>query len=203
MIAANTTFDGKVAEALGDLFVEAIAAPDFSEEALTVLANRANCRLMRMKRLPEPGFLVRSVRGGLLAQTPDSGAEEDWRVVTERPPTEAESAALRFAWKTVAHVKSNAIVLGKGTATVGIGGGLPSRVDAVKLAAQKAGEAANGAVLASDAFFPFPDGPEAAAEAGVTAIIQPGGSVRDEMVIDTCNRLGLAMVFTGARHFRH
>jgi phosphoribosylaminoimidazolecarboxamide formyltransferase/IMP cyclohydrolase len=203
VIAANITFDGATAEALGDLFVEAIAAPEFSEEALSVLASRKNCRLLQMKRLPQPGFLLRSVRGGLLAQTPDTGADENWQVVTERQPTEAEAAALRFAWKAVAHVKSNAIVLGKGTATVGIGGGLPSRVDAVKLAAQKAGEAAGGSVLASDAFFPFPDGPEAAAEAGVTAIIQPGGSVRDETVIDACNQLGLAMVFTGVRHFRH
>lgn len=203
VIAANTIFDEATALALGDLFVEAIAAPDFSEGALDALANRANCRLLRMKRLPQPGFLVRSVRGGLLAQTPDRGTEEGWQIVTERQPTDAEVKSLHFAWKAVAHVKSNAIVLGKGAATVGIGGGLPSRVDAVKLAASKAGDAAQGAVLASDAFFPFPDGPEAAAEVGITAIIQPGGSVRDELVVDACNRLGLAMVFTGVRHFRH
>ena len=112
-------------------------------------------------------------------------------------------AALKFAWIAGQHVKSNAIVFAAGTATVGIGGGLPSRVDAAKLAATKAGEKAKGAVMASDAFFPFPDGVEAAAEAGVTAIVQPGGSMRDEQVIEAANRLGLAMVFTGVRHFRH
>jgi phosphoribosylaminoimidazolecarboxamide formyltransferase / IMP cyclohydrolase len=124
-------------------------------------------------------------------------------VMTERQPSEAEWTALKFAWRACQHVKSNAIVLAAGTATVGIGGGLSSRVDAAKLAATKAGERANGAVLASDAFFPFPDGVETAATAGVTAVIQPGGSIRDQEVIDTANRLGLAMVFTGVRHFKH
>jgi len=124
-------------------------------------------------------------------------------VVTDRQPTEEETAALKFAWKACQHVKSNAIVFAAGTATVGIGGGLPSRVDAAQLAATKAGEKAQGAVLASDAFFPFPDGVEAAAGVGVTAVIQPGGSIRDEEVIEAANRLGLAMVFTGVRHFRH
>jgi phosphoribosylaminoimidazolecarboxamide formyltransferase/IMP cyclohydrolase len=139
----------------------------------------------------------------VLAQTHDRGDAPEWKVVTKRAPSEAEMESLRFAWKVVKHVKSNAIVLAQGRATVGIGGGLPSRVDAVKHAAYKAGERVAGSVLASDAFFPFPDGPEAAAEVGVTALVQPGGSVRDEAVIEAADRLGLAMCFTGMRHFRH
>ncbi len=123
--------------------------------------------------------------------------------MTDRQPSQVELAALKFAWTACQHVKSNAIVFANGPATVGIGGGLPSRVDAVKLAATKAGDKAKGAVMASDAFFPFPDGIEAAAAAGVTAVVQPGGSMRDETVIEAANRLGLAMVFTGVRHFRH
>jgi len=136
-------------------------------------------------------------------QERDRGDRAEWQVVTRRAPTDAEMAALRFAWQAVAHVKSNAILLAQGEAAVGIGGGLPSRVDAVRLAAAKAGEQAQGAVLASDAFFPFSDGVELAAEAGVTAIVQPGGSVRDQPVIEAADRLGLAMCFTGVRHFRH
>ena len=203
VIACNRPFDGATARALGDLFVEAIAAPDFTVEAREILADRRSCRLLRVKPLPPMRYSLRSVRGGLLAQTPDTGDGADWRVVTKRAPNEEEMAALRFAWRAVKHVKSNAIVLARGTATVGIGGGLPSRVDAVKLAVEKAGERAAGAVLASDAFFPFPDGPEVAAGAGVTAIVQPGGSIRDEEVIAAADRLGLAMCFTGVRHFRH
>ncbi|HQA66918.1 MAG TPA: bifunctional phosphoribosylaminoimidazolecarboxamide formyltransferase/IMP cyclohydrolase, partial [Aggregatilineales bacterium] len=199
----NRPFDRDTAEALGDLFVEAIAAPDFTPEAVEALQARKNCRLVRMRDLPGQSLLLRSVRGGVLAQTPDPGDEAEWRVVTRRQPTGDELAALRFAWRAVRHVKSNAIVLAQGTATVGIGGGLPSRVDAVELAVKKAGARARGAVLASDAFFPFPDGPEAAAAAGVTAIVQPGGSVRDDAVIAAADALGLAMCFTGVRHFRH
>jgi phosphoribosylaminoimidazolecarboxamide formyltransferase/IMP cyclohydrolase len=123
--------------------------------------------------------------------------------VTQRAPTDAELRSLRFAWQAVAHVKSNAILLAQGEAAVGIGGGLPSRVDAVRLALAKAGKRTQGAVLASDAFFPFPDGVALAAEGGVTAVVQPGGSVRDDQVIATADRLGLAMCFTGVRHFRH
>ena len=129
--------------------------------------------------------------------------DTEWRIVSKRQPTEDEIQAMKFAWTACQHVKSNAIVFAAGQATVGIGGGLPSRVDAVKLAATKAGDKAQGAVMASDAFFPFPDGPEAAAAAGVTAIVQPGGSVRDDLVIETVDQLGLAMIFTGVRHFRH
>jgi len=203
VIACNRPFDEGIAAALGELFVEAIAAPAFSAAAREILTSRPNCRLLQIDPVADPGYGLRSVRGGLLAQTHDLGEATDWKVVTKRAPTEDEMAALRFAWKVVKHVKSNAIVLAQGRASVGIGGGLPSRVDAVKHAAYKAGERAAGSVLASDAFFPFPDGPEAAAEVGVTAIVEPGGSVRDESVIEAADRLGLAMCFTGMRHFRH
>ena len=209
IIAANRPFDGEVALALGDLFVEAIAAPIFTAEAREVLAQRPNCRLLEMSGAEERGnrgaWEMRSVRGGLLVQEEDRVAEDEanWEVVTEREPTTEELEALRFAWKVVKHVKSNAIVLGWGTATVGVGAGQMSRVDAVRLAIAKAGERAQGAVLASDAFFPFPDGVEEAARAGVTAIVQPGGSKGDASVIEAANAHGLAMLFTGVRHFRH
>ena len=203
VIAASAPFDREAAEALGDLFVEAIAAPAFTDGAREALANRKSCRLLEIGNVPGVGFELRSVRGGVLAQTLDADQGEAWRVVSERAPTEAELESLRFGWKAVAHVKSNAIVFAQGRATVGIGGGLPSRVDAVKLAAEKAGERARGAVMASDAFFPFADGVEAAAAAGVTAVVEPGGSVRDEEVIAAADRLGMALVFTDVRHFRH
>ncbi len=205
VIAANREFDAETALALGDLFVEAIAAPAFSAEAREVLAGRKNCRLVEIPEAVQAELELRAIAGGVLVQQRDFGdpAGTEWRVVTERQPSDEEAAALKFVWKACQHVKSNAIVFAAGTATVGIGGGLPSRVDAAQLAAAKAGEKAQGAVLASDAFFPFPDGVEAAAQAGVTAVVQPGGSIRDEQVIEAANRLGLAMVFTGARHFRH
>jgi phosphoribosylaminoimidazolecarboxamide formyltransferase/IMP cyclohydrolase len=203
VIAANRTFDGPTARALGDLFVEAIAAPAFTDEAQEVLSARKGCRLVALGQTVSEKVEMRSIRGGFVLQERDQGDQAEWKTVTKRAPTEAEMAALRFAWQAVAHVKSNAILLAQGKAAVGIGGGLPSRVDAVRLAAAKAGERAQGAVLASDAFFPFPDGVEIAAEAGVTAIVQPGGSVRDQQVIEATNRLGLAMCFTGVRHFRH
>ncbi len=205
VIAVNREFDEQIAGALGELFVEAIAAPAFSDEARQVLADRQNCRLVEIGDPIMPSVELRTVAGGILAQQRDSGdpKDADWRVVTDRQPTEAELASLRFAWQACQQVKSNAIVFAAGTATIGIGGGLPSRVDAVQLAAAKAGEQADGAVMASDAFFPFPDGIEAAAAAGVKAVIQPGGSVRDEAIIEAANKLGLAMVFTGVRHFRH
>jgi phosphoribosylaminoimidazolecarboxamide formyltransferase/IMP cyclohydrolase len=205
VIAVNQPFDADTANALGELFVEAIAAPTFSPEARKILSTRKNCRLVEIAESILPALEMRTVAGGLLVQQRDSGdpTEAGWRVATDRHPTEAETEALEFAWRACQHVKSNAIVFAAGTATVGIGGGLPSRVDAVKLAAAKADAQANGAVMASDAFFPFPDGIEAAAAAGVTAVVQPGGSVRDELVIEAANRLGVAMVFTGVRHFRH
>jgi phosphoribosylaminoimidazolecarboxamide formyltransferase/IMP cyclohydrolase len=145
------------------------------------------------------------VRGGLLAQTPDVSAPDDsnWRVVTARRPTDEELAALRFAWRAVKHVKSNAIVFVRGTATVGVGAGQMNRVDSVRLAAWRAGERARGAVMGSDAYFPFPDSIEAAAEAGVSACIQPGGSQHDPETIAAADRLSMAMILTGERHFRH
>ena len=203
VIACNRPFDRPTAEALGKLFVEAIAAPEFTDEALEKLAGRKNCRLLKMKPLEDPAVMMRSVRAGMLIQTMDRSEDAEWTIATEKQPTDQEMAALRFAWKVVKHVKSNAIVIANETATLGIGGGQPSRVDAVKIAVEKAGDQVKGAVLASDAFFPFPDGPEVAAQAGVTAIVQPGGSIRDEIVIEAANKLGIAMVFTGARHFRH
>jgi phosphoribosylaminoimidazolecarboxamide formyltransferase/IMP cyclohydrolase len=217
IIAVNRPFDGEVALALGELFVEAIAAPAFTAEAREVLSERPNCRLLEMSGAGEQGsrgaeeqgrrgaWEMRSVRGGLLLQEEDAIFEDEtaWKVVTERRPTAKELEALRFAWKVVKHVKSNAIVLAKGTTTVGIGAGQMSRVDAVRLAIAKADERARGAVLASDAFFPFPDAVEEAAGAGVTAIVQPGGSRGDARVIEAADAHGLAMLFTGVRHFRH
>jgi phosphoribosylaminoimidazolecarboxamide formyltransferase/IMP cyclohydrolase len=209
IIAANRPFDGDVALALGDLFVEAIAAPAFTSEAREVLAERPNCRLLEMLGAGEQGskgeWEIRSVRGGLLVQEADTTAEDeaDWNVVTERRPTAEELEALSFAWRVVKHVKSNAIVLARETATVGVGAGQMSRLDAVRLAVAKAEERARGSVLASDAFFPFPDGVKEAAQAGATAIVQPGGSRRDAEVIEAANAHGLAMLFTGVRHFRH
>ena len=211
IIAANRPFDGEVALALGDLFVEAIAAPDFTAEAREVLAKRPNCRLLQMAGTADSAWEMRSVRGGLLVQEEDTVVEDEagWKVVTERQSTAEEIEALRFAWKVVKHVKSNAILLARGTATVGVGAGQMSRVDAVRLAvgkaahASQAGKGARGTVLASDAFFPFPDGVEEAARAGVTAVVQPGGSRGDASVIEAADAHGLAMLFTGVRHFRH
>jgi phosphoribosylaminoimidazolecarboxamide formyltransferase/IMP cyclohydrolase len=207
VIAANRMVEDDLVEALGSLFIEAIAAPGFSASAQTTLnAKRANCRLLQIPH-PYDGseFDVRSVHRGLLVQSADMGDPDGtiMKTVTERVPTEQELAALQFAWKAVQHVKSNAIVLAVEGATIGIGGGLPSRVDAVKLAVTKASDKARGAVMASDAFFPFADGIEAAVEAGITAVIQPGGSIRDKEVIEAANKANIAMVFTGTRHFRH
>lgn len=206
VIAANRAIDCATAKEMHELFVEAIAAPGFDAEALECLAqHKPNCRLVGIPRPVEELWSLRSVAGGVLVQSIDHGdpPDSEWQVVTRRQPTGDELAALHFAWQACRHVKSNAIVLVRGRATVGIGGGLPSRVDAVKLAVAKAGERARGAVMASDAFFPFSDGVEVAAEAGVTAVVQPGGAVRDEAVIATADGLGLTMIFTGVRHFRH
>jgi phosphoribosylaminoimidazolecarboxamide formyltransferase/IMP cyclohydrolase len=153
----------------------------------------------------EPRYEWRSINHGLLRQAVDMGdpAAAEWKVVSQRQPTEAEWIALRFAWKACQHVKSNAIVFAQGEATVGIGGGQPNRVACVRIAAEHAGERAQGAVMASDAFFPFADSVEVAAQAGITAVIQPGGSVRDEESIAAADQAGMAMVVTGVRHFRH
>ncbi len=206
VIAANRPFDDGAVRALGDLFVECIAAPGFTAAALEMLAGRKNLRLVDMPVLElEPLFELRSVNQGVLRQAIDLGdpPQADWKVVSSRPPSEAEWQALRFAWKACQHVKSNAIVFARGEATVGIGGGQPNRVDCVRIAAQRAGEKARGAVMASDAFFPFPDSVEEAAKAGITAIVEPGGSLRDAEAIAAAETHGIALVFTGARHFRH
>jgi phosphoribosylaminoimidazolecarboxamide formyltransferase/IMP cyclohydrolase len=206
VIAANRPLDCATTKEMRELFVEAVVAPSFEDEALECFAeHKPSCRLLAIPDTMQPPWQLRSVTGGVLMQSVDHGDPPgvEWRVLTQRAPNDAEMDSLRFAWRACQHVKSNAIVLARGVATVGIGGGLPSRVDAVKLAVAKAGERARGAVLASDAFFPFPDGVEVAAEAGVTAVVQPGGSVKDEAVIAAADRLGVAMVFTGVRHFRH
>ncbi|HEX3051431.1 MAG TPA: bifunctional phosphoribosylaminoimidazolecarboxamide formyltransferase/IMP cyclohydrolase [Aggregatilineaceae bacterium] len=207
VIAVNRIVDDMFVAALDTLFVEAIAAPDFTPTAQQLLAEkRRNCRVLRMEQQPSGlGLEIRGITSGLLIQTPDRGdpAGTNWKVVTERRPSSDELQAMRFAWKAAQHVKSNAIVIAWSNATVGIGGGLPSRVDATYLAVHKAGERARGAALASDAFFPFPDSIQVAAQAGVTCVVQPGGSIRDAEVIEAANAAGLAMVFTGIRHFRH
>lgn len=221
IIAVNRTADLALAEAMADLFVEVVVAPDYTEEALAKYRRKANLRILRPNhpvtqslrdgsQLPNHPMIhseasLRTIQGGLLVQSPDAQIEPaaSWQVVTERQPTPAELADLDFAWRVAKHTKSNAIVFVKDQATVGVGAGQMSRVDSVYLAARRAGERSAGSVMASDAFFPFPDGVEAAAAAGVTAVAQPGGSMRDADVIAACDRLGLAMGFTGARHFRH
>jgi len=206
IIATNREVDLPLVQEIGSLFVEVLAAPGYTADALDWLAeHKKNCRVMVARSSGADGLVMRSVAGGLLAQTPDTrGVDEStWQVVTQRQPTEAERRSLAFAWLAAKHVKSNAIVFIQGTATVGVGAGQMNRVDSVYLAARRAGDRAVGAVLGSDAFIPFPDSIEAAAAAGVTAVIQPGGSLRDEEAIAAADRLGMAMVFTGERHFRH
>jgi len=206
IIAVNRPVEADLVEALGKLFVEVLVAPDFSDEALARLAaTRRGCRVVRAPVVAPPGPALRPITGGLLAQEPDHLPVDRaaWQVVTRRPPTVEELAALAFAWRVAKHVRSNAIVLARGEATVGVGAGQMSRVDAVHLAARRAGPRASGAALASDAFFPFPDGLELAADAGVKAVAQPGGSMRDAEVIAAADARGVAMVLTGVRHFRH
>ena len=206
VIASNRLFAGETAEAIGSLFVECIIAPGFTAEARAVLAKKKNLRLVESFALKiEPDYELRTISGGILKQNLDHGDPEgtEWKVVTSRQPTPEEWTALRFAWKACQHVKSNAIVFAKGEATVGIGGGQPNRVDCVGIAIQRAGDHASGAVMASDAFFPFADSVETAAAAGVTAVVQPGGSIRDQESLAAAEAAGMAMVVTGVRHFRH
>jgi len=209
IIATNREVDLPLVQEIGSLFVEVLAAPAYTTDALAWLAaHKKNCRVMVAQggaAASARALAMRSVQDGLLVQTPDDrGVDEStWQVVTQRQPTEAERRSLAFAWLAAKHVKSNAIVFIQGTATVGVGAGQMNRVDSVYLAARRAGDRAVGAVLGSDAFIPFPDSIEAAAAAGVTAVIQPGGSLRDEEAIAAADRLGMAMVFTGERHFRH
>jgi phosphoribosylaminoimidazolecarboxamide formyltransferase/IMP cyclohydrolase len=204
VIALNRTLDEETAREISKTFIEAIAAPDYTAEALDILRAKRNLRLMRVA----PGsdrLVVKSISGGYLAQTADDARLDRAAAVvkTKREPTEEEWTALEFAWKVAKHVKSNAIVYARAGQAVGVGAGQMSRVDSVKLGAMKAVLPLAGTVVGSDAFFPFPDGVEEAARNGATAFIQPGGSVRDAEVIAAADRLGLAMVFTGVRHFRH
>jgi phosphoribosylaminoimidazolecarboxamide formyltransferase/IMP cyclohydrolase len=211
VIACNRVVNEAFVEALGDLFIECLVATGFNDGARQRLETRHNLRLLKMPATePSEHYELRSVVGGLLWQTLDFGDPSDappWRVVTHRQPSEREMAEMRFAWGACQSVKSNAVVLARSDSqcrfTVGIGGGQPNRVDCVRIAGERAGERAAEAVLASDAFFPFPDGVEIASTLGVTAIVQPGGSVRDEAVIKTADDMGLTMVFTGVRRFRH
>ena len=204
VIGLNRTVDGDAAQEIAKLFVEAIAAPAFTAEALERFAAKKNLRLVEVHSAP-PRPVVKNVSGGLLLQDADTGrvTEGELKVVTWRPPTAEELRSLLFAWRVCKHVKSNAIVYARDGQTLGVGAGQMSRVDAARFGAMKAVLPLIGCVAASDAFFPFPDGLEAVAQAGATAIIQPGGSVRDDEVIAAADKLGLAMVFTGIRHFRH
>lgn len=205
VLAFNREVDKETAGEVAKLFVEAIAAPSYAPEALAILTAKKNLRLVKVKPLAKPELVIKSITGGLLAQTADAEAlvEGQLQVKTTRPPTAEEMKALLFAWKVCKHVKSNAIVYANAGQSVSVGAGQMSRVDSAKFGAAKAVLPLKGTVVASDAFFPFPDGLEEAAKHGVTAAIQPGGSVKDDDVIAAANRLGLAMVFTGVRHFRH
>lgn len=205
IIAVNRSADLALAEAMADLFVEVVIAPDYEADALERFQRKKNLRILRPAALVASGLALRTIEGGLLAQSPDAQIEPAaaWQAVTQRQPTAAELADLDFAWRVAKHTKSNAIVFVKDHATVGVGAGQMSRVDSVYLAARRAGQRAVGSAMASDAFFPFADGVEVAAEFGITAVVQPGGSLRDAEVIAACDKFGLAMCFTGARHFRH
>jgi phosphoribosylaminoimidazolecarboxamide formyltransferase/IMP cyclohydrolase len=213
VIGFNRTVDAAAAEVLAEpgRFVEAIVAPDFEPAALEVLTTKpkwkANVRLMKVGPLDDAQarWQLRQIEGGLLVQEADTtdDPEGEWKVVTAARPQGNQMQDLRFAWAVCRHVKSNAIVVAKEQTLLGAGAGQMSRVDSVGIAIEKAGERGRGGVLASDAFFPFPDSIEQAAAAGITAIIQPGGSKRDDEVIAACNRHNIAMVFTGRRHFKH
>lgn len=204
VIGVNRTVDGEAAEEMAKLFLEVIAAPAFDDDAKARFAAKKNLRLVEVTNAPQK-WVLKNVSGGILLQDADIRQlqDSDLKVVTERQPTPQEKRTLLFAWKVCKHVKSNAIVYARDGQTVGIGAGQMSRVDSCKIGAMKAVLPLKDTVAASDAFFPFPDGVEKIAKAGATAIIQPGGSVRDQEVIEAANRLGLAMIFTGVRHFRH
>src|SRR5205085_12075016 len=218
IVAVNRKLDAEAAHAITDIFTEVIIAPEASEEAVAIVGAKKNLRLLVAGDLPDPrsgGMIVKSVAGGLLVQSRDNAVVDDMalKVVTKRAPTDAELRDLKFAFRVAKHVKSNTIVYAKDLATVGIGAGQMSRVDSARIAARKAQDAAReaklaepmtrGSVVASDAFFPFADGLLVAIEAGATAVIQPGGSVRDDEVIRAADEARSAVVFTGVRHFRH
>ncbi len=218
IIAVNRPLDGPTAEAISGIFTEVVVAPAADDAAKAVFAKKKNLRLLLSGDLPDarrPGLMMKSIAGGMLVQSRDNGAiaEADLKVVTKRQPTDQELADCLFAWTVAKHVKSNAIVYAKGGATAGVGAGQMNRLESARIAAWKAKDAAEkagwaeprtiGSAVASDAFFPFADGLLAAVEAGATAVIQPGGSIRDEDVIAAADAAGLAMLFTGMRHFRH
>lgn len=210
IVAANRIVDGDTAEKLSEIFLEIVLAPGFTQEALDILTKKKNIRLLDMgEHVPsEPGesqFVVTSIDGGMVIQQSDVHAIDpaELTIATDRAPSEEELKQLLFSWKVVKHVKSNAIVLAADNMTVGVGAGQMNRVGAAKIAIEQAGDKARGAVLASDAFFPMGDTLEMAAKAGITAVIQPGGSIKDEESIKVANEYGIAMVFTGVRHFKH
>ncbi|MFT8484111.1 MULTISPECIES: bifunctional phosphoribosylaminoimidazolecarboxamide formyltransferase/IMP cyclohydrolase [Gluconobacter] len=218
IVAVNRTLDAETAQRISAIFTEVIVAPDADAQAIEILSRKKNLRLLLTGGMPDPeadGLAFRSVAGGFLAQSRDAGRvlESDLKVVTKRAPTETEMKDLLFAFRVAKHVKSNAVIYVRNNATVGIGAGQMSRVDSARIAARKSEDAANvagetapltkGSVAASDAFFPFADGLESVVAAGAVAVIQPGGSIRDQEVIDAADAAGIAMVFTGMRHFRH
>ncbi|MNB73563.1 Bifunctional purine biosynthesis protein PurH [compost metagenome] len=210
IVAANRYIDSDTANLLKDIFLEIVLAPGFTDEALEILTKKKNIRLLKISELGaaadrKSSLVITTVEGGMVVQDSDvhSITADDLQVVTDRKPTEEELKQLLFGWKVVKHVKSNAIVLAADNMTVGVGAGQMNRVGSAKIAIEQAGDKAKGAVLASDAFFPMGDTVEEAAKAGITAIIQPGGSVRDEESIKAANEHGIAMVFTGVRHFKH
>src|SRR5690606_10695620 len=207
IIALNKEVDKATAEKLSGIFLEIIIAPSFTAEALEILTQKKNIRLLTIDFTQEKQdqFNVVAVEGGLLVQEPDrfGFTDANIQVVTDRQPTEEEWEALKLGWAVVKHVKSNAIVVTDKQMTLGVGAGQMNRVGSAKIAFEQAGEKAQGAALASDAFFPMGDTVEEAAKAGIKAIIQPGGSIKDQESIDAANKYGIAMVFTGVRHFKH
>ncbi|HQJ08748.1 MAG TPA: bifunctional phosphoribosylaminoimidazolecarboxamide formyltransferase/IMP cyclohydrolase, partial [Deltaproteobacteria bacterium] len=214
IVGLNRTMDADTARAIGDVFTEVVIAPDYTKEALDILTQKKNIRLLRVPEISQgrsakkPLLFTRRVVGGLLLQDRDLGDVdlEKAKVVTKRAPSKDEMEALKFAWKIVKYVKSNAVIYATKDQLIGVGAGQMSRVDSSKLAilkAANAGLSTKGSVVASDAFFPFRDGIDEAAHAGATAVVQPGGSVRDQEVIDAANEHDMAMIFTGMRHFRH
>ncbi len=209
IIAANRTIDAATAEEINKIFIEIVIAPDYTDEALEILEKKKNIRILKLPNISKPNrkdmLDMKKVAGGLLVQEYNTELydDEDIKVVTEAQPTPEQLIDLKFAMKAVKHTKSNAIVLAKDGATVGVGPGQTNRITALELAIKYGGDKVKGSVMASDAFFPFSDCVEAAAAAGITAIIQPGGSIRDQDSIDACNKFGIPMVFTGKRHFKH
>jgi phosphoribosylaminoimidazolecarboxamide formyltransferase / IMP cyclohydrolase len=207
IIAVNRPIDVEAAQRMASLFVEVVAAPEYTPDALDLFMKKKNLRIVQPTGVKLRPLSLRSIFGGVLVQEVDLSQEDmdwaNWRLVSQKQPTPEQLADLAFAWRVARWVKSNAIVFAKDQATVGVGAGQMSRVDSVMVAGHKAGERAQGSVMASDAFFPFADGIEEAAKHGIAAVVQPGGSVRDDEVIAAVDRLGLVMFFTGTRHFRH